>query len=62
MKEQDQATARDQSESERSNICNKELKIIIIKILTGLKERVEDISETLNTEIKEPIRDQEHNK
>ena len=35
---------------------------MIAKILTGLEKRVEDISETLNTEIKEePIREEELN-
>lgn len=53
MKEEDQATARDQSKMDRSNMrLIENLTPIIIKILTGLEKRVEDISETLNTEIK----------
>ena len=44
-------------------MSDREFKIMIIKILTGLEKRVEDISKTLNKEIKkEPIRDEEHNK
>ena len=41
---------------------NRELKVMIVKILTGLEKRVEDISGTLNKEIKkELIRDEHHN-
>ena len=36
---------------EISNIPDRECKIIIIKILTGLEKRVKDLSETLNEEI-----------
>ena len=34
------------------NILGREFKVMIIKILTGLEKRVEDMSETLNTEIR----------
>ena len=34
------------------NMPDTEFKVMIIKILTGLEKRVEDISEILNTEIK----------
>ena len=62
MKEQDKTTARDQSEMEKISMTDREFKVMIINILTGLEKRVEDISETLNTEIKrEHIRDEEHN-
>ena len=50
MKEQDKATARDLSEMDISNMPNGVFKTIIIKILTRLEKRMEDISETLNTE------------
>ena len=50
IKEQDQTTPRDQSEMNISNIPNREFKVMIIKICTGLKKIVEDISETHNTD------------
>ena len=53
MKEQNKATARDLSETHLSNMPNGELKAIIINVLSGLERRMEDISETLTTEIKE---------
>lgn len=49
------ATTRDLSETNIRNIPNREFKVMIIKILTGIEERVEDLSETLN-------RDKRHNK
>ena len=52
MKEQDQTIARDQSKMDVSNMPNREFKVIIIKVLTGFEKKVEDISETLNTQIK----------
>jgi len=52
MKEQDKITARDLNEMEINNVPDREFKEMIIKILTGLEERMEDISETLNDEIK----------
>ena len=52
-KEQDQATARDLSETDINNMPDKELKATIIRIVTGLEKSMEDIRETLNTEIKE---------
>ena len=63
VKEQDKITARDLNGMEVSNIRDKEFKLVVIKILPGLEKRVEDLSETLNKEIKkEPIRDEHHNK
>ena len=67
MKEEDRAIVRDPSKSDISNILDEEFKTAIIMILTGLWKRIEDISETLTTEIKkkvkkEPIRDEEYNK
>ena len=49
-KKQDKTTAKDLSEIEINNIPDKEFKVIIIKILTGLEKKVEDFSETLNKE------------
>ena len=47
MKEQDKNHNKREIK-QRSNIPEKEFKVIIIKILIGLEKRVEDISETLN--------------
>ena len=45
---------------------NTEFKVIVIKVLTGCEKKVEDISETLNKQIKnirkKSIRDEEFNK
>jgi len=55
MKEEAQTTAREQSKMDRSNMPDRKFKAVLIKILTGLEKKVEDISETLNTDKKEPI-------
>ena len=55
MKEQDKATARHLGEIDISDIPDVVFKALIIRILTGLEKRVEDMSETLNTEIKSNI-------
>ena len=52
MKEQDKTIAKDLSETDKSNIPDREFnafffKVMIIKILTGFEKKVEDISETL---------------
>ena len=47
-----ETTARDLSKMYISNMPDREVKVMIIKILIGLEKRVEDISETLNKEIK----------
>ena len=52
MKEQDKLTAGDVSETEMSNIPDREFKVMMIKILTGVQKRLEDTSETLDKEIK----------
>ena len=44
---------QDLSEMEISNAPDRKFKVMIIKTLTGLEKRMEDISETLTTEIKE---------
>ena len=41
---------------------DREFKVMIIKILTGLEKRVEDISETLNKEIKKNKSEMEETK
>ena len=48
MKEQDRITARNLSEMDISSMPDREFKVMIIMILTGLEKRVEDISEALN--------------
>ena len=48
IKEWDKATARYISKEEISNIPDREFKVMVIKILTELKKRIEDISETFN--------------
>ena len=55
MKEQKEATVRDLSETDISNIPDREFKTLSIWILTGLEKRLEDMSETLNTEIRNNI-------
>ena len=50
MKEQDKATARDLNETDISNMPDGEFEAMIIRILTGLEKRNEDMSETLITE------------
>ena len=63
MKEQDKPTARNISKTDMSNILDAIFKTMIIMILSGLEKTVEDIRETINTEIKkESIRDEECNK
>jgi len=53
MKEQGKAMSRDLSETNISNMPDGEFKAMIIRILTGLEKRMEDISETSTIEIKE---------
>ena len=55
MKEQDKATARDLSDTDISNMPFGEFKAMLIKMLNGLEKRVEDMSEILNTEIRNHI-------
>ena len=53
MKEQDKAMARDLNGTGVNNMPNGEFKTMIIRIFTGLEKRMEDIRETLTTDIKE---------
>ena len=52
MKEQGKAMTRDLSETDISKMPYREFKVMIISIITRLEKRVEDMSETLNTEIR----------
>ena len=54
MKEQDKTIARDLSETDISNMPDREVKGMIIMILTGLEKRGKT-SETLDTEIRNNI-------
>ena len=53
VKEQDTAMARHLRKTDISNMPAEELKATIIRILTVLEKRIEDISETLTIDIKE---------
>ena len=55
MQEQDKTTARDLSKTDINNTSDKEFKVMIIKILTGFKKRVEDIHKILNIEVRNII-------
>ena len=52
MKEEDKAMTRYLSETDIDNMPDKEFKVRIIRILTQLGKRIEDINETLTTEIR----------
>ena len=62
MKEQEQTTVKDLSETDTSNICDREFKVTIIKIVTGLEKRVSHQWYPYHKDKKESTRDQEHNK
>ena len=49
-KEQGKITERELNKMEISNTFDREVKIMVTEILTGLEERVEDLSGTLNKE------------
>ena len=55
MKEQDKATARDLSKTGKSNMTDREFKLIIIDILIEVEKKVEDFNETLNRDIRNNI-------
>ena len=54
MKKQGKATAIDLSETDISNMPDREFKVMIIWILAGLKKG-KDISDIVNTEIRNKI-------
>lgn len=56
MKEQNKVTVSDLRVRDISNMPDKELKTMIIRILTGLQKRIQEMSETLNTDIKKQHR------
>ena len=53
MKEQDKAIASYLTETDRSNIPDGEFKATILRIVTGLERRTEEIRETLTMEVRE---------
>ena len=55
MKEGLKVMARNLSKTDISTMSDREFKVIIIKILTGLEKRVEGMSKILNTEIRNKI-------
>ena len=55
MKEQDKSMARDLSKTDRSALSDREFKVMIIKILSGFEKKVKDMSNILNTEIRNNI-------
>lgn len=46
MKGQGEITAREVNEMEISNIPDREFQVMVMELLTGLEERMEDLSET----------------
>ncbi|VFV42484.1 Hypothetical predicted protein, partial [Lynx pardinus] len=55
MKEGLKVMARNLSKTDIRTMSDREFKVIIIKILTGLEKRVEGMSKILNTEIRNKI-------
>ena len=55
MKEQDEAMAIDLSKTYISNMPDRELRSMIISIFPGIEKKVQQMSETLNTEIRNNI-------
>ena len=55
MKEKDKVMVIDLSKTDISNMYGREFKVMVIKLLTGLEQRVEDMIETLNTDIRNNI-------
>ena len=52
MKQEDKITAGDLSKTKKKNLPARGFKTMIIKILTGLEKKVEDLSKTFNKKIK----------
>ena len=52
MKEHHKITTGDLRKTEISSMSDKKFKVIIVKILTGLGKRIENMSDILNKEIK----------
>jgi len=53
LKEQEKVTARDLVETDINNMLDLDLKATIIRIPPGLEKSIEDIRDTLTTEIKQ---------
>ena len=53
MKEQDKVMARDLIKTDVSNMTEGEFRATIIRILSGLRKRMEEFREALITEVKE---------
>lgn len=60
-KKQDKTTAKQLNEMMITDMCDKELKVMVITILTGFQKRVEDLSATLTKEKEKQIRNEELN-
>ena len=52
MKEQDKSPEKEQSTMEISNLSDKEFKVVVIKILTKLKRKVDKTSDNLDRKYK----------
>lgn len=50
MKEQEKITVKEQHKVEKSSIPDNKFRVIVIKILTGLKKGVNKLSENFNKE------------
>lgn len=48
MKSQDKIRAKELNEMEIINMPDKELEVIVIKVLTGFEKRVDKLSESFN--------------
>ena len=53
MKGKSKTMARDLSDTDISKMPDEEIKATIIRILTGLSKRIEDLNETLTIQINE---------
>ena len=62
MKEQDKGIDRDITETDISHMPDRESKAIIMRILSGLEERVEDMGENFNRHKEQSSRDKGLNK
>ena len=51
MKDKDKITAIELNETEINNMPDTDFKVMVIKILTGLEKRLENLSDTFNKEI-----------
>ena len=61
MKEKDKITTRELNQTEVNNMPDGEFKVMVIKIVTGLEKRVEDLSLNKETETSKNQSDEELN-